>query len=309
MSLGKVLDAAYPRWTIAQLQEWKRSHGLLGVMSYVSWLPNGKVITRDRFAALEEAGIDQGLVWESTGTDFTGGYSAGLKDGTEARRQANLLGFPAERPIYSTIDVGAHASAIATEYQHGFDIGSGVGAPGGEGFYGDRELALAMRAAGVLDRFYWETNARAWPGDGVDDAAAVMIQRTSKSFPLPPGSYDESDVFARDWGQHPAPTSAPVPKPSPPISIPMPGGPDMDYTRFEQTVTLDDHGDGHVPIPGVLASAVFSWGAIATPDPAKVGHYVPAPNVSLTIGQDGHAELILEGGLPNGPASVRACHT
>lgn len=297
----QVLDAAFPHWTIGQLVA-----AGVGVMRYVGSHGNPKNIGQGEFDALVNGGVPFGLVYEGSGTDYVGGAAAGLRDGQTARGAAHGLGWPDGLPIYCTVDTGAGPDPAIISYQHGFNAGART--PEGA-FYGDVALAGLLFAAGLI-RWYWQPGARAWPGDATDDPRACLIQRAGGVRPAVDGSFDVNDVFATNWGQYPAPASpVPAPPPAPPTSTPNEGGPDVGYTRFEQTVTLDEHGAGHLPIPGVSAADVFSWGSIATPDPAKLGRYVPIPDVSLTIGADGKAELVLENGQPHGPASVRACHT
>lgn len=303
----KVLDAAYPAWTIPELANPQ----IAGVIRYVGDEASSKNMRPREFSELVAAGVRVGTVFETSGTDYVGGYAQGVTDGRKARTAAHGLGFPDSRPIFCTVDRGDGPNPTIVDYERGFNVGAGFG-HWLEGFYGDRALAGLLFSAGVVG-WYWQTNARGWPGDATDDPRAAIIQRTSKSFPqIPPGSYDESDVFATDWGQYPAPASpVPAPPPPPPTSTHHAGGPmATGYDIFEQAiVALDEHGAGHVPIPGVHASDVFSIMPIATPDPAKTGGYYPIPSVSLTIGADGNAELVLEHGQPHGPASVRACHT
>lgn len=295
----QVLDAAFPSWSLSQLVG-------LGVMRYVGSHGNPKNIGQGEYDALIAGKIPFGLVFESNGTDYVNGYGQGVTDGQTARGAAHGLGWPDGRPIYCTVDRGDGANPVIIDYQRGFNAGASM--PIGA-FYGDRALAAVLFAAGMI-RWYWQPGARAWPGDATDDPRAALIQRAGRTVPGVAGSYDVNDVFATDWGQYPAPSSpVPAPKPQPPTTTPFPGGPVPDLTIFEQAIpALDEHGAGHVPIPGVKSGSVFSWGAIATPDPAKVGHYVPIPSVSLTIGADGFAELVLENGQPHGPASVRAVH-
>lgn len=303
---GLVLDAAYPRWSITQLKAWHASGRLAGVIRYVGSSSNSKNIQPREFDELVVARIPVGLVFESTGTDYTAGANAGAQDGTTARKAAHVCGFPDSRPIYSTVDRGDHADPRLIAYQSAYNATCGQ-RHYREGFYGDRELGDELFGAGLLG-WYWQTNARAWPGDALDDPRAAIIQRTSKRFPeLAAGAYDESDVFATDWGQYPAPVpTKPVPPASPPRIGPFPGLPGV--TLFEQTCTLDEHGSAHLPLP-VDAGHVVCWGPIATPSPEKIGRYVPIGDVSLTIGQNGKGEIVLENGVPFGPASVRVLYT
>lgn len=100
--------------------------------------------------------------------------------------------------------------------------------------------------------------------------------------------------------------------PPAPVPVPPPVTTDLGDTPVEFTdisMKLGGNGNGHVPVPGVKAAQVVAVTGIATPSPEKVGHYTPIPVVNLTIGADGFAEIVVEGGPANGPATVRVAHT
>ena len=201
-----VLDYSWWRPMVADL----KAAGIVAVSRYVAWEPNGKVITLDEYNALRAAGIGVILNWESTGTSYTGGYVQGTKDGAEARRQARALGHPDTRPIYASTDSGIEPQQALYDYQRGFNDGGGCGV---QGFYGDAACADALFVRGLIN-WFWEANARGWPGSAVDDPRAVIIQRTTHSHPnLPANQYDESDRMQLDYGQVPAPPSPPPPVP------------------------------------------------------------------------------------------------
>lgn len=100
--------------------------------------------------------------------------------------------------------------------------------------------------------------------------------------------------------------------PAPPTPLPDPVTTDLGDAPVKITdipMKLGGNGNGHVPVVGVKAGEVFAVTGIATPSPEKEGHYTPIPVVNLTIGANGFAEVVVEGGPPNGPATVRVAHT
>ncbi len=92
-SLG--LDFAWSKPNLAAI----KGFGARFVMRYLSWLPNGKVLTRSEVDGYLRAGLAVGLNWEWDTDDQTKGAAGGTKDATEAVRQARALGAPAGQGI------------------------------------------------------------------------------------------------------------------------------------------------------------------------------------------------------------------
>lgn len=301
----QVLDAAFPHWTIAQLQAAR-----LGVMRYVGSAGNPKNITSGEFRAYVAGGVPFGLVYESSGADYVGGTAAGRVAGFAARTPARAFGFPDSRPLFTTIDRGVHWADVIGDYQRAFNIAAAGGAP--QGFYGDAEIGDRLLALGLI-RWYWQAGARAWPGDAIDDPRACLVQRVAKTYPqFPASSYDVNDVFATDWGQYPAPKLTPPKPPKPPTGTTthyedphMPNATDIRIDR------LDEHGNGHVElkpplVPELLTSArVKGLTHLAVRPPESAGTYDPIPRLSCTIAPDKAAEIVIEGGSPNGVCTFR----
>lgn len=112
--------------------------------------------------------------------------------------------------------------------------------------------------------------------------------------------------------QSTAPFFAVDAQPAPPIHVPPPVTVDLGDATMQFTdisMQLDNLGNGHVPVPGVDSGRVVAVTGIATPSPEKVGHYTTIPTVNLTIGANGFAEIVVERGQPNGPATVRVAHS
>ncbi len=300
-AIGKALDAAYPGWTVAEL----KAAGIEAVGRYLGY--GGKVIGAAEYHELVAAGIGVFLVWETSGKSWTGGYSAGVTEGRAARAQARALGHPDECTIYQAVDEGVEPTSTLADYQRGFNDG-GNAAPHVQGVYGDVHVGEYLLGLNLVSKF-WETNARGWPGDAIDDPRAVMVQRFAQSVPGVSGSYDVDDVFAVDFGQNPRPHVAPPPappKPIPPITTNHPGV-TMKTTRVV-TAPLDANGDGTVDVPGVkytdrIAATVDG---LHNPPDKPVG-YVRAPSVAFdevtTV-----LRVVVEGGLPGGRYAILVAH-
>lgn len=81
-----------------------KAAGITFVSRYLSYLPNGKVITHAEASSLLNAGIDVLLNWECDAKDALRGAAGGTADGKEANRQARALGYPAGAELISSMD-------------------------------------------------------------------------------------------------------------------------------------------------------------------------------------------------------------
>lgn len=295
--MTRALDSAFPRWTIAEL----KAAGIVAVFRYLAFKPNGKVIEKPEYDGYIANGIAVGLVWESSGHSFTGGYAVGYVEGAEARKQARLLGHPDDRPLYTAYDVGALPSQVIMDYQRGFN--DGAGPSGAQGVYGDVAIGHALLDAGRCSVF-WQTNARGWPGDRVDSPRAVMIQRYAQVVPGVTGSYDVDDVFAADFGQHPRPVVAPVPKPSPPTQHPTIsiGDPHV-HTTLISGIHLDGDGNGEVAVHKVPAQHVIATVVIGGSNPLVARRYDKTPTTRV-VNDSNPALVVISAGEPNGTYSL-----
>src|ERR1700749_111581 len=87
------------------------------VVRYVG--TSSKCLTAAEAKALQDAGIAVGLVYETTGLTFRGGYAAGLKDGAAAKAAMDKLGVPGATPIFIAIDTDTKDHATIAEYYKG----------------------------------------------------------------------------------------------------------------------------------------------------------------------------------------------
>jgi hypothetical protein len=94
------IDYAWSRPAVSTIV----ANGYGFVCRYLSWLPDGKVIDDAEVRALLDAGVDVFLNWEFDAQDALRGADGGMKDATEALRQARALGYPQGATIYHSAD-------------------------------------------------------------------------------------------------------------------------------------------------------------------------------------------------------------
>lgn len=79
-------------------------------------------------------------------------------------------------------------------------------------------------------------------------------------------------------------------------------------TQTDLSMKLDEHGNGYADMNGLKAVVVHSAFIIGIPDPARLPGYAPIARCALTIGPAGWARVVVEGGPPSGPCTVRTVH-
>lgn len=299
----RALDSAFPGWTIAEL----KAADIVAVGRYLAFLPNGKAITLVEYVELIANGIAVFLVWESSGKSYLGGYGAGYTEGAEARRQARSLGHPDDCIIYQAVDTDAVMSNTLADYQRGFNEGGGCGL---QGAYGDVAIGEGLLMLDLIAAF-WETNARGWAGDAIDDPRAVLVQRYAEVVPGISGSYDVDDVFAVDFGQNPRPVAPPVVKPTPPVPpVQHPTvyvGDVAVHLTLISGIHLDTDGNGEVAVKGVEWQHVNGIVVIGGNNPNGPkpggGRYDKTPTARV-VGDSSPALIVIEGGEPSGTYSL-----
>lgn len=148
------IDAAWSRPTPSQLI----AAGKRFIVGYVSH-DVSKNLTRAECLAYLDAGIGVGLVWETTTDRALSGGSGGLEDGKEARRQANAIGFPTGKPIFTAVDFDATSAQLDKPirgYLNGF--ASTVGGIRLAGVYGGLDTVKFALTAGLVG-LGWQTYA------------------------------------------------------------------------------------------------------------------------------------------------------
>lgn len=87
--------------------------GCVGVVRYVGPGNRGRDVTGAERDRLHADGLGLGLVWETTATAALAGWAAGRYDFEAANRWADLLRFPADRPIFYAVDTDVTPAQVA----------------------------------------------------------------------------------------------------------------------------------------------------------------------------------------------------
>ena len=171
----------------------------VGVMRYLSG-GQSKDLHADERDRLFAAGLDIGLVWETTAQRMNGGYGAGAADAGAANGEADGLGFPPGRPIFFANDQNACTQAHM-DYMRGARDASGRPV----GPYGNS--TLVDRCAAELG-CGWGWKVSSW---GYATATACLGQEANVGSPI--AGTDVNTVTRDDWGQWHGQAAAP-PKPA-----------------------------------------------------------------------------------------------
>jgi hypothetical protein len=159
-------DYAWENLTISTLIRVLTSNSADFAARYIND-PGGKGISSAEAAALEAASITIAPVYETTGTDFLGGYSAGLSAGQAAQGLLHARGAPAGSCCWFAIDTNTSDYGSTNAYLRGAKAGTGSYIAQLYGHYGVVEAAYA---AGLGNR-HWQTYA--WSAGQLSQHAAL----------------------------------------------------------------------------------------------------------------------------------------
>lgn len=192
-----------------------RAAGYEGVIRYLDWLPNPKVIDGAELAALHAAGLSVALVWESVAQRASsGGQAGGHADAVEALRQAEVLGLPADRPIYFVLEDPNVEPVSDWTAIEAYLAGVGEVLPATRiGGYGSQKLVEAMVTG---DRIGWGWQVEGW-STSVSNLCNLYQRLKVSLDPRLAGQVDEDAILESDWGAWapPAKTVAATPDRSP----------------------------------------------------------------------------------------------
>ena len=181
--------------------------GYVGAMRYLCYPGDGiKQLRADEVAALHAQGLAVGVVWETTADRAAQGYQAGLSDAQEANRQADALGFPADRPIYYAVDFDGSWDQVRPYFD-----GARAAAGRPVGIYGSYRVVEACDLG-------WVWQCAAWSGNGNGTAGSIQGRRASSKARLFQkvgyvlgDTCDVNDVLSTDWGGwHPDHPTTPI---------------------------------------------------------------------------------------------------
>lgn len=137
-----------------------KAAGIKFVFRYLSTPGNPKNLTKAEAKALLAAGIEIGLVFETTANRALSGAAAGKADAKSAAAQAAALGVPATTAIYFAVDTGAAGSELKAVVAYIRAAAAVLGAAR-TGVYGGLGAVKACLDAKVC-KFAWQTYA--WSG-------------------------------------------------------------------------------------------------------------------------------------------------
>jgi hypothetical protein len=153
-----------------------------------------KNITAREAAALEAAGQDIVVVWETTTNRVDSGHDGGVADARTALQQATDAGMPAGSPIYFAVDYDAQVGPIIFGYFQGVREVLGAGRVG---VYGGYYAVRALLDAGAVD-YVWQTSA--WSAGHWEPRAHIQQYGYN-------AVYDWNRAYFPDFGQWRPPTS------------------------------------------------------------------------------------------------------
>lgn len=182
-----VLDYATWRPSIAQLDAIGAS-GVLRYLAQATTLP-GKLVTADEIVYYHNGGVAVGLNYESSRSDFDGGYSRGRVNGLFSSTMAESYNYPLDVPVWVSDDTNVGPTNIATHLAYAEGFRDGV-LPWEMGIYGDNDILNAAYVSGIT-RWLWYAGAKSW-SSGKPPIEGCNVEQTVKdSTP----SYDMNRVL------------------------------------------------------------------------------------------------------------------
>lgn len=205
-----------------------RQAGYAAVIRYAGTPGRPKNITRTEFEDLSMSGVDVALVYENNTGDALLGYSEGQLAAENIANDAVRIGFPANRPLYFTVDRSVTSPSDFALVMLYLDGAASVIGRERVGVYGEYEVVKYALEGGHA-RYGWQTVA--WSG-GQQYAGAHLFQRLGTV--LVDGiACDVNDILAPDWGQH-----SYTPNPGAPTEDDMPDRQLQPTTGRDACVTL-----------------------------------------------------------------------
>jgi hypothetical protein len=204
----------------ANLEALKEA-GYSGIIRYLAFLPNPKVIMASEYNQAAALGLTLTLTWEQGASDGLGGADTGAAHGTEANRQADLLGHPMDRPIFYSFDFDVQPNQydVCEQYLRAAGGPTGTAAMRPAAAYGPQAFLVEM----IIRKACWVNiegqggwDPSSWLFGKMIDTRMVMFQRLTPTEWRNGGQFgdiDEDVVVndATDYGQYPYPAPQPIP--------------------------------------------------------------------------------------------------
>lgn len=197
-----------------------RDGGWVGVLRYLGFVGDWRRVTRAEIDAHFAAGNAVALIREENGRELLGGEAAGHRLGQQSSQLADELGWPHDRPVYLTQDIGfarsqwgavRDALGVANTYRPC-------------GFYGGGDLGDWLVDQGVAPVFWlagayswtstwsgrrWDPNADPLPQ--IPTTRHAVIAQTPEQPVVGGVTCDRNIVLAPDWGQYHPDQPTPTP--------------------------------------------------------------------------------------------------
>jgi hypothetical protein len=216
-----------------------KAAGYSFVGRYLSANPKG--ITSAELAAMQKAGIDVYLYWETTANRALQGAQAGAQDAKAAEGLLATLGIPATTPVYFTVDTDTTGPAVKAYFS---GIASVV--PVAQiGVYGSYQVVDYLLDNGLA---HYANQTLAWSHKLVREG--INLYQNGGAV-IGGVSCDTETAYTADFGQVKRPTPAPTPVAVKTITL--------DYDR--PVLKYGDHGPWVTAMQKLLINHKYSVGA------------------------------------------------
>ena len=135
-----------------------------GVMRYLSYRPNNKVITADEYLQLRTAGLQVGFVWEYDARDFVNSSFNSRHAAEVAEQILYEIGAPLDSPVYFAVDFDILSTQWAGVRQRLLDGPVTVLGVERVGIYGPYDALNWAHRDGVAKWFWQAGMSTAWSG-------------------------------------------------------------------------------------------------------------------------------------------------
>ena len=257
-----ILDYSFARPNPAAM----KAAGYSGVMRYLSY-DSTKNLSKTEAIGLHAAGLDIGLVWETTATRAGEGSIAGAVDAIAAEAQATALGYPADAVIFYGVDYDAAPQAVAPYFA---GVKSKARRP--VGVYGSKRVV-----EGVAAPYKWQ--ACAWSA-GLVSTQAHLYQRLYATVAHPVSGTDENVVlraFPMWRATDVIPAVFVTPTPTPEVDMPIT---QTDADLIVHTLLVTKLGSSG---PNIAVALQTASGVNAAAVAAAVLAAIPAGSANFTL--------------------------
>lgn len=243
-----------------------KRQGFTFVLGYLKPPPNSKEMDAGHLAAYRAAGLEVGVVWETTADRALSGAAGGAADGAAALVRAAAVGYPRGCVIFTAVDFAPSARQMPAVLAYADAFADAVAAGGyPPGVYGG--LATVEAAHAHRPTLYlWQTAA--WSGGKLSPHAHLYQRAKATNWPAVPGT--DENVKCRPLPlagtAQPAPAAVPVPA----AAAPAPAAFDVHAWR----VSYGQH-DAHLPPLRRWANRMYPGYASTPMDESGETNYGP----------------------------------